>query len=299
MSRTRDKIRFALRRLSSRGYRVGDHTITLPAGHRLDLYQALYRNYDKKLPAIAAALYRKYREMVVIDIGANVGDTLAALRTIGDFPVVCVEGSPAFLPYLEKNMRAIGGENFLSSCLIGCSNGTVATSALTASAGTARVIEATSFSDTSSPRRATEVPVRTLLEVVMERHSPENVRLIKTDTDGSDFDIIACNRTLFQRSGASIFFEFDPYLAQGRSTTWTDAIKTLLDTERSQFLVYDNFGNLMTTVVAEPLRRFAELAHFLASTRTHGGGIDYLDVLALHRNDMDIFESLALAEIGD
>lgn len=45
----------------------------------------------------------------VIDIGANIGDTAAAVRSQIDNEIVCFEGDDKFLPYLKRNATMIGG----------------------------------------------------------------------------------------------------------------------------------------------------------------------------------------------
>ena len=57
----------------TRSYKVGKYEITLPPGHMLDLYQQRFKNYDKKLPAIAHFIESRYKKMSIIDIGANIG----------------------------------------------------------------------------------------------------------------------------------------------------------------------------------------------------------------------------------
>jgi len=86
-----------------REYLIGEYYITLPACHKLDFYQREFKNYDKKLPIIAALVSNKYHDAVIVDIGANVGDTAAAIRTAVSSPIICVEGNSDFLKYLNKN----------------------------------------------------------------------------------------------------------------------------------------------------------------------------------------------------
>ena len=78
--------------------------LELPLSHELPFYQHDHPRYDRQLGAIAAELGGP-----VVDIGANVGDTAAAIRAESDVPILCVEGDPAFFALLERNARAIGG----------------------------------------------------------------------------------------------------------------------------------------------------------------------------------------------
>ena len=100
--------RLALR--MKRTYKIGRYFIRLPPRHLLDVYQESFKNYDKKLPVLAALLEGKYKSsMTIIDIGANIGDSAIALRNACNSPIICAEGNPEFLPILKSNLAAIPG----------------------------------------------------------------------------------------------------------------------------------------------------------------------------------------------
>lgn len=293
MRRWLSRLNSLVRRNIRRKYRVGSFTIILPAGHRLDVYQERFKNYDQPLPRIAKEYLRKYPAMASVDIGANIGDTLAALRSVGDFPVICIEGVPSFVKELRFNSLSIGGTNHIVECFVGPRAGNVRSNAVLAASGTARskggIGIATRFSQTFERG---DIPVRPIEEVVSATHTPSQVRLVKVDTDGSDFDIIAGSRTFFQESEAAVYFEFDPLMTVNSKSSWLDAVSLLIETGRDRFVVYDNFGNLLISIIHAPLERFAELADFLYSTRINGGGIHYFDILAVHRVDTDLFDAI-------
>ena len=76
-------------------YRVGNSTIVIPPDHRLRVCQNAYKQYDRFPPHLA-----KYLEdgSVVIDVGANVGDTVAAMVSSNDrLRYVCDEADDVFL----------------------------------------------------------------------------------------------------------------------------------------------------------------------------------------------------------
>ncbi len=61
-------------------YLVGNYKINLPIDHPLKSYQNKYKNYDKKIGSIITHLEKNERNGIIIDIGANIGDTAALLR---------------------------------------------------------------------------------------------------------------------------------------------------------------------------------------------------------------------------
>src|SRR5437763_793435 len=96
---TRRKLRKRLR--LNRKYRIGRFELTLPYDHRIDDYQKGHRLTDAALGEIARIAAGKYPDMTAIDIGANIGDTVAAICRHIDVPVLCVEGHPVFLAFLR------------------------------------------------------------------------------------------------------------------------------------------------------------------------------------------------------
>ena len=85
-------------------YRIGSVELELPLSHELPFYRHDHPSYDRQLGAIAAALGGP-----VVDVGANVGDTAAAIREESGVPILCVEGDPTFFDLLERNAAKIGG----------------------------------------------------------------------------------------------------------------------------------------------------------------------------------------------
>ena len=104
---------------------VGRFELVLPPGHLAPTYRNIYKLYDFNLGEIASLVVRKYRDATAIDIGANVGDTAAVLCRDHDVPVLCVEGHPAFLRYLKKNIARLPSGTELAECLVGRTRDTV------------------------------------------------------------------------------------------------------------------------------------------------------------------------------
>src|SRR3954466_4260771 len=70
-------------RISSNG-----RPIYLPISHDLPLHRSSHPGYSTNLARIAACMAARFDDLAVIDVGANVGDSLALLRSTGDFPVL-------------------------------------------------------------------------------------------------------------------------------------------------------------------------------------------------------------------
>ncbi len=175
-------------------YRIGSVELELPLSHELPFYRHDHPSYDRQLGAIAAALGGP-----VVDVGANVGDTAAAIRAESDVPILCVEGDPTFFDLLERNAAKIGGVELEQAFVEGPNVGRIARGA-----GTARVTE------------GDEALRSKPLERILEQH-PAFARpaLIKLDTDGMDVPILLENLSLLERLRPVLFFEYDPHVGAG------------------------------------------------------------------------------------
>ena len=84
---------------------IDNKKIILPPGHLLSLYESVYPKYDRFLPTVIGKI--KENE-VIIDIGANIGDTLFRLLNINTRPYYyCIEADNFFFEYLQKNKKSL------------------------------------------------------------------------------------------------------------------------------------------------------------------------------------------------
>ena len=84
---------------------IDGQELVLPPGHLLTLYNYLYPKYDKFLPKLVANMNEN---MSIIDIGANVGDTLARLMASNSkLNYYSIEADEYFFKYLTRNKEKI------------------------------------------------------------------------------------------------------------------------------------------------------------------------------------------------
>jgi FkbM family methyltransferase len=271
----------------AREYIVGKFEITLPAGHKLDMYQSSYKNYDRKLPIIAGLIESKYGNMTIIDIGANIGDTAAALRGVCEAPIVCVEGNLNFIPLLEANISRLPGEFRIIPRYIGLDLKNENWNVVTAN-GTSYIQR----EEKTLPEfdRAESFAVTTYNEIVKENSDLPDVRLIKIDTDGFDFKIIQASIDDLSEQRPILFFEFDPSFLSAKEKH--EAIKTLnflCQIGYINYIIFDNFGNYLMSFCGVPAEFFSDLMCYLEQTIKNGGGINYFDICCLAGSDKDIF----------
>src|SRR5262249_51451072 len=137
----------------------------------------------------------------------NVGDTAALLCSRQPIPVLCVEGHPRFVPYLRRNVERLPAGIEIEECVIGARAGAVSAGSFVTHHGTAGLTGAS-----GSASGAGAIPVRTLAEVLAAHPRFRDARLLKTDTDGSDFEILTSSLEVLRETQPVLFFEYDPTL---------------------------------------------------------------------------------------
>jgi FkbM family methyltransferase len=175
-------------------YPYKDFAIKLPANHLLPEYQQICPKYDRFLPHLA-----KYATAsdTIVDIGANVGDTLAGMaekNSVSNY--ICVEPDEYFYKYLVENINRIkisitGLRIQTINALVGKNISNVS---LVGKGGTKHAVIDNKGGIKSLP--LDEMIPNTL-----------NVRILKSDVDGFDYDVLDSSMAVIEKHKPIIFFE--------------------------------------------------------------------------------------------
>jgi FkbM family methyltransferase len=199
------------------------------------------------------------------------------IRESAEIPVLCVEGDDALLPILRENAAALGAGVVVEASFVGPDQ-------LRVDLGSASDVgRNANLTGAVSPSGA--AVLRSLDSILRDHPEFSHAKLLKTDTEGFDFDIIKGSLGFIQRSKPAIFFEYDPHLRPDQPRSGIETIHALVDAGYSDFLYYDNFGNFLLHSDADRPSVFDDLDGYLASNRRHGVAVYYFDICALHGED--------------
>jgi FkbM family methyltransferase len=204
-------------------------TLLMDPEHALPGYAATHPLYDTALPAFASFLVkRRSRPIVVVDVGANIGDTAALIAAaIGRDNVrfICIEADEAYLPMLRHNTAQLNAE--LVEAIAGRSSGMVKLVSSRSGRGTSALV-----ADETTDRRM----------VSLDDLNCGHVDILKVDTDGFDLEVLSGASATLQTTDA-VFTEFSPKHLRDYGKCEPQA---LLDCIRSHgfnaALANDNFG---------------------------------------------------------
>jgi FkbM family methyltransferase len=181
----------------------------MPWSHVLPDYARARSTYGQNLIELAAAVAHRQPPQAgplqVLDIGANIGDSALQILNRIDARVLCVEGDPYWTRFLKLNVGADPRVRIEEALLL-------AQDSAGAGLTPVRHLGTTSFvhsdgGDSTAP----ELPI----DQLRGRHPDFNdVRLIKSDTDGFDAALVPAAAREWESSRPVLFFEFDPVLTR-------------------------------------------------------------------------------------
>lgn len=267
-------------------YHYKNFSILLPPDHLLPVYQKEHKRYDRFLPHLA-----KYIEeqKTVIDIGANVGDTLAGMFNENQkLNYICIEPDAFFSSYLEKNIKRI--QEFFHSAKISNVKSLVGKAIsnvlLEGAGGTKHAV----FASNSIPSDQHLIKSKLLDTIILDLNC-KNVRLLKTDIDGFDWDAIDSASQLLLDQQPMIFFECQ-YDKDYQITNYQKTITHMNSIGYHNWTIFDNFGEIILRT--DNFQNIFQIMNYVwkqncgSSTRT----IYYCDILAVTTKDESLIDKV-------
>jgi FkbM family methyltransferase len=257
-------------------WRYGNFLLTLPKSHPIIKLQKTQPYRDLSIGVSAKYMYQKYPDKVIIDIGANVGDTAALIASQAKNQLLLIESSDYYYKFLVKNSSLFENRVKLLKCFIG--SGESISGDLVHWGGTAYFLE-----NSNQPK----IPTARLDDVCQD-----NTCLVKIDTDGLDFDIILSSLDFLKRNRSALIFE-NQIRNLDDLNKCNDVFKKLSLIGYENFIFWDDPGFLITST--NSLSTVADLNRYLFDIWQHTQATKSIynyDVLCLTEDDKDVFESV-------
>ena len=268
---------------------IDGRALAMPLSHDLPIHRAVHPDYSRNLGRVVAALNVCRPGAPVVDIGANIGDSVAIIRAaVSEAPVLCIEGDSHFLPYLDQNVRGLAGVEVAPVYVRHTAADHGTTTAVRRAHGTASLV-ACDDSGTAST-----VATRAL-DVILAEHPAYSIPgLLKLDTDGHDADILLQAEPVLRAAYPVVFFEFDqPMAASVGGTDPLAALTLLARLGYRRALVFANTGPLVAVLDGDAWVTEIET---LATRLGPGRPVAYFDICVFGAADLDIADELERLE---
>ena len=262
--------------------RIGSFYLLVNSEHQLPDALLRYPSYASNIARIARHLAACYPDLCVIDIGANIGDTVALIKTAVDVPIICFEGDPTYYNYLVKNTLQF--TNVIThNCFLGDTEQTLAVEYV-AKFGTLYI----------TPGGERAIKLVTLDRVVKSTRINGRLKLLKIDTDGYDAKIIRGGLQYVKESKPVIFFEYDRPTQENAREHGLEILKTLKEYGYSLILFYDNVGRYICSSTLDDSAFLTEMHSYISKRK---GLITYYDICIFHDNDTLAGRELVASEM--
>jgi FkbM family methyltransferase len=263
-------------------YPIKGHQIRLPLSHALPLVLQYYPDYSENLARVANCVYAKYPDLKIIDIGANIGDSVFVIRNKIPCPIFCIEGDLAFFKILQTN-TATCKNVVIKQAFIGDSD-TTKNKELIVVSGTAH------FTDSVN----TSTEFRKLSTVLIEEPQFAQAKLLKIDTDGFDLAIIRGSTDFIQTAKPILFFEYDPFFLKNQKEDGISIFSLLQKLGYHSMVIYDNFGRYLISLPLTETNQIADLHRYLLNRP----GDYYYDICVVHTEDLEVMQQLREIELS-
>ena len=284
------KFKFVLRRLLLAvrdwpvEHRIGKLVLLLPLSHKLPIDDTAAPERSDNLARIADRVHSQKGNLFFIDIGANVGDTVAVLRKNSYFPILAIEGDTEFYAYLKRNMETVPDvwtyQGLLSD-----------------SPQITRGVLNTNYGGSKQVVFRADAPqtlrFQTLAEVLEEFPQFRNAGMIKIDTDGFDCKIIRGALPWLKTARPVIFFEYDPCHLSEQGDDGGSIFKQLRDIGYDGVLVFEGNGEFMFSLELNQEVLLEELHCYLLGRESK----KYADLCTFHSSDRPLFERCRSEEL--
>jgi FkbM family methyltransferase len=216
--------------------------LLLTADHRLPQIVASCPTFGEPLALLVQTL--DHDPVRLIDVGANIGDTVALLEAAapGRCRILCIEPDPEFAELCRANTEAMPGIELIRS-FVSDVEGAVATTRHHRPGTAMTRIEGWAGADPSDPGAHERTRrLDRLAAGFVEAHG--GVDVLKIDTDGFDAKVLRSARTLLGAHHPCLFFELHPGLWDEAGEDPRAAFAFLAELGYSHFVFFTNRGML-------------------------------------------------------
>lgn len=260
-------------------YKVDGLKIFLPFSHNLPIYLSSYKDYAENLINIIRELSKNTKDLKLIDVGANVGDTVALIRKDLNIPILAIEPEIKYFDLLKRNTSQyegvkcekvyLGDKNKFSNLQL-------------------EVKEGTAYLEKASNKKS-RIRIHKLDSLLDKNREFSDAKMLVTDTDGFDYLILKGARKYLKKVKPVIFLEFDPNALNryGRQSG-IKLMNYLADLGYEKALFYDNFGKYLLSLGLSDKGLIKDLHDYVLENRR----VYFYDICIFHKKDQLLYKKV-------
>jgi len=252
---------------------------------RMDKRNTLYMTYkqfplyNSEIGRLVKVINRKYNDLTVIDVGANIGDTLYIIKDADiSANVICFEGDDYSYSYLEKNASEFTNV-FLSKNYLGEKNEVLNIH-----------FDQEKFNNTILLGKGNgnkQIKINKLDDVITNSflQFKPTIKLLKVDTEGFDINILLGGLEMIRETKPIIHFEYNRLCMDKNNIDGLSIFETLKRHGYDRVLFFENVGRLFLDTKLENMELIHNLHEAVDGVNSF---INYWDLCLFHKDDDDI-----------
>lgn len=255
---------------------VGKFQVLMPGYNVQAVNYRLYPDLNAQFGRLAQSIAWKYPGMTLIDVGANVGDTIAVVKNVVDIPVIGIEGDEVTYSYLEKNSKSFSGVSIVKTFLGEKSEAKNVN------------FEKSGWNATIIPDAAggKEVKFKSLDEVMQEGgFNDRQLKLLKVDVEGFDTIVLRGAGDIINKHKPVVFLEYN---RQNMKAINEEGLPTLLSFAAAGYNKAAFFDHKGTLVLATSIQHTEEITYLHEYASSPRNLIGYYDICLFHEEDNDV-----------
>lgn len=273
-------------------YQVGKYNLKLKSYHQLDDFQRSFPLYDKFLP-----LFCSQFEGLIVDVGANIGDTSIAIFAQNEnCYIIGIEPDPEFYEDCLENIN----RNNLSERFFGINKFvTSKTGNYTVKRSENQMTGSIDFQNQDhSLESLNTITFKSIFEI-FKATTAQKFNLLKIDTDGFDWDVINtfCDYALMEKYIPEyVHFEMQTFennkqfLENNRNEiieNYNNSLLNLKNVGYTHFCLFDNYGTHFK--ITNSVDEIFEMNNYIKRSQLHNkhNTIYYFDVLAFSEDKLE------------
>lgn len=213
-------------------WELNGRKLRLRLSHQLPFYRREFPTYSANLERLAKSLRRVYGPLIMIDVGANIGDSLALARIGAGDACLLIEGDPEYLRLLQQNTADLPNATCVAAML--SDRAGRADVRLISIGGTGQVVAA--------GQQPNQADLETLDGLIERQPRFKQSQLLKIDVDGYDFRVLRGGVCFIHGTQPVLFFEQHPSLLEAAGERADDVWAWLAEAGYTQLFLYDHFG---------------------------------------------------------
>lgn len=257
--------------------KIGNYYLKINNNNGIKYCYENYKDYGSQLTRLTALVHKYHSDMTVVDIGANLGDSVSLIKSGAGVPIVSIEGDNAITGLFKTNTSQFKDVKLINTFL-------------SDHAGELKCTFSKEGHNLTLNTSATEknqqvIDVLDIDTLYKNGSIDKSSKLLKIDTEGFDLKIIKGGNTFLSDVKPVILFEFN---RDNLADTEVDAFTIfpwLLDKGYNLILFYESDGRFMFSSVLDNLSFLRQMYEYIDGRNAK---IYYTDLIVFHSQDNEM-----------